>query len=273
VSDHADGGTEERPRYTGVICDLDGTVYRSGRPFPGVVEALERLRAAGVRVLFVSNNPLQNAEAYATKLSALGIPVTPDDVLTSGAVMASWLREHTPNARVLLLGEESLREELAQVGVKVVHRGLEADVVVASFDRTFTYDKWLEAFRALRAGARFVATNPDPTCPVEGGEIPDCGGIIAALEATSGRRVEAVAGKPSSLMLAAALARLGKGPDEVVVVGDRPGTDLALGHQGGVDTALVLTGVTTPSESEHVDPRPVYVLGSLAELPSVVLGR
>src|SRR5690606_36231658 len=110
-------------------------------------------------------------------------------------------------------------------------------------------------------------------CPVEGGEIPDCGGIIAALEATSGRHVEAVAGKPSSLMLAAALARLGKGPDEVVVVGDRPGTDLALGHQGGVDTALVLTGVTTPSESAHVDPRPVYVLGSLAELPSVVLGR
>lgn len=255
-----------------MICDLDGTVYRSGRPFPGVVEALERLRAAGVRVIFVSNNPLQTAEAYADKLSALGLPTTPDDVLTSGAVMATWLREHTPDARVLLLGEESLRAELAEVGVKLVHRGLEADVVVASFDRTFTYPKWLEAFRALRAGARFVATNPDPTCPVEDGEIPDCGGIIAALEATTGRRVEAVAGKPSALMLSAALGRLSKGPEEVVVVGDRPGTDLALGHEGGVATALVLTGVTDPSERALVSPRPTYVLDSLADLPTVVLG-
>ncbi|WP_020578062.1 HAD-IIA family hydrolase [Actinopolymorpha alba] len=259
--------------YRAVICDLDGTVYRSGVPFPGAVDALARVRAAGVRVLFVSNNPLRDAASYAERLSKLGIPTEPTDILTSGAVMARWLRAHTPGARVLLLGEDSLRTELTSAGANIVDRGEEAEVVVASFDRTFRYATWLEAFRAIRAGARFVATNPDPTCPVEGGEVPDCGGIIAALEATTGHSVEAVAGKPSSLMLAAALEALGCSEREVVIVGDRVGTDIELGRRGGVATALVLTGVTSRDMVADLDHPPTYVIESIAELPALVAGQ
>jgi HAD superfamily hydrolase (TIGR01450 family) len=261
--------------YAGIICDLDGTVYLSGRPLPGVVEALNALRGAGVRVAFVSNNPLRTAASYAERLSGLGIPSDPESVVTSGGVMASWLRTQMPGARVLLLGETSLRDELRAAGAKVVERGGEAELVVASFDRTFRYETWLEAFGALRAGARFVATNPDRTCPVDGGEVPDAGGIIAALETSTRREVEAVMGKPSSLMLAAALDCLGLAhtPDRVLVVGDRLETDIELGHWGGLDTALVLTGVTDKAAAGAAEPPPTYVLPSLADLPALVMDQ
>ncbi|GAA5027044.1 HAD-IIA family hydrolase [Actinopolymorpha pittospori] len=257
--------------FRGVICDLDGTVYLSGRPVPGAVEALAEIRKEGVRVLFVSNNPLRDSDSYAERLSGLGIPTEPSDVLTSGAVMAEWFRAEAPGARVYLLGEESLRSELVRAGVTLVSEGTQAEVVVASFDRTFSYATWSEAFRGIRAGARFVATNPDATCPVEDGEVPDCGGIIAALEATTGVRVEAVAGKPSPLMLAAALERLGCAREEVLVVGDRVGTDIELGRAGGVATALVLTGITDRATAADLEPAPTYVLDSIAALPAVVL--
>ncbi|HEY6739662.1 MAG TPA: HAD-IIA family hydrolase [Actinopolymorphaceae bacterium] len=263
----------DTPRYRGVVCDLDGTVYLSGRPFPGAVEALLALRAAGVRVLFVSNNPHRDAEAYARRLADIGLPTSPEDILTSGAVTASWVAENLPGARALVLGEESLIRELTAVGVKLVEKGDEADVVVASFDRTFTYARWTEAFRAIRAGARFIATNPDPTCPVDDGEIPDCGGIIAALEVTTGRPVEHVMGKPSPLMVEAALRRLMLDKEDVLVVGDRLGTDIELGCRAGIDSAMVLTGVSTREQAELSASRPTYVLESLADLPGIVGAR
>jgi NagD protein len=254
----------------GVICDLDGTVYLSGKPLPGAVDAVAALRRAGVRVVFVSNNPLRDATSYAKRLTGLGIPTTPRDVVTSGAVTASWVRRHMPGARTLLLGEESLRAELRTAGAKLVEKGLDAELVIASFDRTFAYAAWLEAFQALRAGARFIATNPDRTCPVDGGEIPDAGGVIAALEVSSGRKVEAVMGKPSGEMLTAALDRLGLPPEQVVVVGDRVETDIELGARAGVTTVLVLTGVTSRDAAAHVEPRPTYVLDSIADLPALL---
>lgn len=259
-------------RYQGLICDLDGTVYLSGRPLPGAVEAIQRLRAAGVRVLFVSNNPLRSSQSYAERLTGLGIPSTPDDVLTSGTVTADWVRANAPGAAVLALGETNLFEELSAAGAKLVHKAEQAGVVIASFDRTFTYDKWVEAFRAIRAGARFIATNPDSTCPVDGGEIPDCGGIIAALETTTGRTVEAVMGKPSPAMLAAARRRLELPAGDVLIVGDRLGTDIAMGEAGGVDSALVLTGITTRTMLDEAPEKPTYVLETLGELPDIVLG-
>lgn len=259
-----------RQRYRAVVSDLDGTVYRGGRPLPGAVEALTRLRAAGIRVLFVSNNPTRTAEAYAERLTALGVPAQPTDVLTSGGVLAEWLLAEAKEARVLLVGEQSLHAELTGRGIDLVDSGRSADVVVASFDRTFDYAKWLEAFRGLRAGARFVTTNPDPTCPVDGGEVPDCGGIIAALEATTGRAVEVVVGKPSAVMARAALDRLQVEAYEALVVGDRLETDVRLGTRNGLDSALVLTGVTSRSDADTAADRPTYVLDGIAALPALL---
>lgn len=259
------------PRFRGIICDLDGTVYLSGRPIPGAAAALAAIRAAGVRVLFVSNNPHRDAAAYADRLTGIDIPTTAADVLTSGGILADWLRAELPGARALVLGEANLLVELTAVGLKIVDKAAQTDVVVASFDRTFTYAKWREAFDALRAGARFVATNPDPTCPVDGGEVPDCGGIIAALETTTGRSVEQIAGKPSPLVVSAALERLGASADEVLVVGDRLATDIELGVRSGLATALVMTGITTPELLEQEERSlPTHVLDSIAELPALL---
>jgi len=260
-----------RGPYRAVICDLDGTVYRGGRPLPGAVEALARLRAAGTRVLFVSNNPTRTAASYADRLRTLGVDAAPADVLTSGAVVVDWLLAQAPGARVLLVGEPSLHAELAERGIALVDGGGDADVVVVSFDRTFDYRKWMEAFRALRGGARFVATNPDPTCPVDGDEVPDCGGIIAALEASAGRRVEVVVGKPSPVMARAALDRLRVVAHEVLVVGDRLETDVSLGARNGLDTALVLTGVSRRADVPSAVDQPTYVLDDLAAVPSLVV--
>jgi NagD protein len=260
-----------------VALDLDGTVYLSGRPLPGAVDAVGTLRDNGIGVVFVSNNPTVDATRYAHRLTALGIPTGPEHVLTSGGVTAAWLREHHPDAKLLLVSEPSLRAELAAAGCRLAESPEDADVVVVSFDRTFDYAKWTAAFSALRHGALFVATNPDATCPVEGGEIPDCAGIIAALEATTGRSVDVVVGKPSPTMAAAVLDRLrGQvgaelGASDVLVVGDRLVTDVGLGRAGGFATALVLTGVTAAADVPD-DDGPDHVLAGLHELPGVVLG-
>lgn len=257
-------------RYRAVVSDLDGTVYRGGRALPGAVEALARLRAAGIRLLFASNNPTRTAAAYAERLHDVGVTAAPADVLTSGGVVADWLTTEAPGARVLLVGEPSLHAELTGRGVDLVESGGAADVVVVSFDRTFDYRKWTEAFRALRAGARFVATNPDPTCPVDDGEVPDCGGIIAALEATTGRAVEIVVGKPSPVMARAALDRLQVAAHEALIVGDRLETDVRLGTRNGLDSALVLTGVTRRADVHGAPDQPTFILDGLAALPALI---
>jgi NagD protein len=140
----------------------------------------------------------------------------------------------------------------------------EIDTVVAAFDRTFDYRKWNIAFQAIKFhGAHFVATNPDRTCPVEGGEIPDCAGIIAALEVTTGIKCELIAGKPSPMMIQAGAALLGVPPDQCLVVGDRLETDILMGREAGAKTAVVLTGVT---RREHLATSPVqpdYVLENI----------
>lgn len=141
-------------------------------------------------------------------------------------------------------------------------------MVLAAFDRTFSYAKWNTAFQALRRGALFAATNPDTTCPVSGGGlIPDCGGITAALEATSGRRVDVVFGKPSRIMAEAALERLGVGTEEALIVGDRLETDIQMGQAAGVRTVLVLSGVS----GHGVDASGASaVLPSVRELPGLL---
>jgi NagD protein len=259
------------PRYAAVVFDLDGTIYLDGRALPGAVATVTALRECGVGILFLSNNPLADSAAYARRLTGMGFPVGPEEVVTSGGVLASWLAINAAGAGVYLIGEESLKAELSAAGVRLEDDAGRADIVVASFDRTFDYDKWLSAHRAIGRGARFIATNPDLTCPTADGGIPDCGGIIAAIEASVGRRVELVVGKPSPLMMKAALDRLGIGPREALMVGDRLQTDIAMAVAGGVDSALVLTGVTDAAAAARSRLVPTYVLQGIHELTDVVL--
>jgi len=258
-------------RYRGVIFDLDGTLYRGEQAIPGAPETVRCLREAGCRVTFVSNKPLEPRERYAEKLTGLGIPASPADVLTSGYVLGRWLAQEVPGARLYVVGEPPLVEELRAFGLRPTDGSGPVDFVVAAFDRTFDYAKLNTAFQALRRGARFVATNGDRTCPVEGGEIPDAAAVIGALEGCSGKRPELVAGKPSPMMIEAGLARMGLRPEECIVVGDRLETDIRMGKEAGTATALVLTGVTRREDLAGSPWLPDVVLESVAELTEHVM--
>lgn len=257
------------PDYDGYIFDLDGTIYRGDHALPGAVEAVSALRAEGRSVVFMSNKPLEPRTAYAAKLTRLGIPTEPADVLTSPVVLAQYLQRELPAARLFVIGEAPLLAELEEAGFHMSDDPPEIDVVVAAFDRTFNYAKWNTAFQAIRRGAHFVATNADRTCPVEGGEIPDCAGIIAALEATTQKTVEFVAGKPSHHMIQAGLRRMNLRPQQVLIVGDRLETDILMGRRAGTATALVLTGVTSRDQLDGSQVRPDYVLDNVGEVTSL----
>jgi arabinose operon protein AraL len=253
--------------YDGYILDLDGTVYLGERLIPGADAAVARLRAAGRPVVFLSNKPLEPRASYAARLTRLGIATPAEDVINSTQALMHYLREHQPGAGLWVIGERALLDELRGEGFRLVERLEAIEVVVAAFDRTLDYAKLNMAHQALGRGARFLATNADRTCPVDGGELPDCAGVIAFLEATTGRRVEVVAGKPSRHILEAAVARLGVPMARCLMVGDRLGTDITMGQRAGIDTALVLTGVTTRAMLAESDVQPTYVLESVADVP------
>jgi arabinose operon protein AraL len=256
-------------RYQGYILDLDGTVYRGEHAIPGAAAAIAELRRCACRVILVTNHPTQRREAVAAKLNRLGIPASPDEVINASFALAHYLVRHMPDASVFAIGEPPLLEELAAANLHLSDRPDEIDVVVASLDRAFNYDKLAIAFRALRRGARFLATNADASYPVEGGELPHSGAIIGALEGCTGRRVEVVVGKPSAWTAEMALEQLGLPASACLVVGDRLETDIAMGRQAGIPTALVLTGVTRVEDLAQGVVVPDFVLHSLADLPGV----
>src|SRR6266850_6899986 len=256
-----------RPRfpYRGWLLDLDGTVYLGERLIPGADAAIAALRAAGRRVAFLSNKPLQTRAEYAAKLTRLGVPAAPADVINSSLVLARYLRDRDPGAPVFVIGEPPMLDEMRAHGFEVRPDERVRWVVIA-FDRTFDYAKLNVALQAVKQGARLIATNPDRTCPVEGGEIPDCAGMTAAVEAVTGTTVEVIVGKPSPIILEVALERLGVPACDAVIVGDRLETDIVMGKRLGLATVLVLTGVTRADDPRLAEIAPDLVLPSIREL-------
>lgn len=249
----------------GWLFDLDGTVYLGDTLIDGAAETIAALRADGRRVAFLSNKPLQTRADYARKLTRLGIPAAPDEVITSSLVLVRHLERVDPGAPVFVIGEPPLLEELAAHGFEV-RRDADVRWVVIAFDRTFDYAKLDTALQASRRGARLIATNPDRTCPTETGEIPDCAGMTAAVEAVTGRRVEAIVGKPSPIILEVALAALGVPAVDSVIVGDRIETDIVMGTRLGLATILVLSGVTRADDPRIAEVGPDLVLPSIEDV-------
>jgi NagD protein len=252
--------------FAGYIFDLDGTVYLGDALLPTAGETLSTLRARGARTIFLSNNPTHPREDYALKLNRLGVPTPVEDILTSILVMVDFLKRRMPGARLFVVGEEPLCAELRRAGFELTDQAQNVDAVIASFDRTFVYHKLQVAFDAIRAGARFFATNPDRYCPVPGGGEPDCASIIAAIEACTDTRVEAVVGKPSKYMIEAALNLMGLPAEDCLMTGDRLETDVYMGHAAGMSTALMMTGTTSESALAVSSIQPTYVLHKLGDL-------
>jgi NagD protein len=252
--------------YDAYIFDLDGTVYLGDALLPLAGETITRLREMGKRTVFLSNNPTHTREAYAAKLTRLGLPTPETDVINSSYVMVDFLKRRLPGAKLFVVGEASLRNELERAGFELTEDARQVDAVIASFDRTFVYHKLQVAFDAIRYGARFFATNADRYCPVPGGGEPDAAAMIAAIEACTNTKVEAVVGKPSAYMAEAILGLLAMAPEQCVITGDRLETDVLMGLQAGMAGALTLTGATDEAALAASDIKPTYVLRQLSDL-------
>ncbi len=249
--------------FSTVCCDLDGVVWRGDDPIPGSDEGVAALRAGGLRVVFVTNNSSGTRADYAAKLVACGVPAVPDDVLSSAMAAAQMLAaDLAPGARVLACSGPGVREALEAVGLVAVDSE-PADAVVVGWHRNFDFDRLAVASDAVRAGARFVATNVDPTYPSAGGVLPGNGALVAAVKTAAGREPE-VAGKPMAPM--AALVRSICG-DHGVMIGDRPSTDGAFAAVLGWPFALVLSGIVGRAGEEPIpDPAPPLVAADLRAL-------
>lgn len=258
------------------ILDLDGVVWRGDTPVAGSISAIERLRAAGERVLFLTNNSSLEVGGYVAKMGRLGLACDPGDICSS-AQAAALLVE--PSSTALVCGGPGVVEALERRGVRCV-RDYEpgVDVVVAGWHRDFDFGRLAEAVRAVRAGARLLGTNDDPTYPTADGELPGGGAIVAAIAYASERAAE-FAGKPHEPAARLVYERLGFGafptPEQragLLMVGDRPSTDGLMGRTLGGRFALVMSGVTTASELP-VTPDPDLIAADLAELVAAELDR
>jgi 4-nitrophenyl phosphatase len=232
-----------------VLCDLDGVVWLAGQAIPGAPEAVARLRAAGCRVLFVTNNSAALIAEQQAALAAIGVPAD-GDVLTSAWAAATLL---APGQRVLVCGGPGVVEACTAAGAHVVSEA-PCDVVVVGFHRDFDYERLRVAADAIRRGARLVGTNDDPTYPTPAGPIPGGGAILAAVSVASGATPE-IAGKPHRPMAELVRRTVGTGfdPDATVMIGDRPSTDGLFARVIGCRYAIVRTGVTAPGHPVEVD--------------------
>jgi phosphoglycolate/pyridoxal phosphate phosphatase family enzyme len=260
-------------RLDGLVCDMDGVLYRGSESIPGAIEAVEALRARGVRLVFCTNNSRSTVEQYLERLHSLGIEAGPEEVLTSAVVTAEVLaRRGGASRRALVVGGEGLSAALASIGIELTDDPDSADLVAVGWDPAFDYVAMRRATRAVRGGADLIATNDDAAFPAgRNGDLdlwPGAGAILASIEVASGRKAE-VMGKPHRPMMEAAAERLA-GARRIVIIGDRAETDLAGGEAMGWTTILVLSGVTSRADVETVEPKPDVVLDSIADLPDLL---
>ncbi|GAB3507566.1 HAD-IIA family hydrolase [Amycolatopsis cihanbeyliensis] len=255
------------PRHDAVLFDLDGTLYHGARPIPGAAEGVNGVRAAGTPVRFVTNNASKAASAVADHLAELGIPADTAEVSTSSQAAASVLGERLPTgATVLVVGTAALAEEVAGAGLRPVREAsAEVAAVVQGHSPDTCWGDLAEACVAVRAGARWVACNVDPTLPTERGQLPGNGSMVTALRTATGR-APLVAGKPEPPLFRAAASSAGA--SSALVVGDRLDTDIAGAVRAGLEALVVLTGVTTPAVLLAAEPaeRPQYLAADLTAL-------
>lgn len=248
-----------------VAFDLDGTIYLHDTPLPGTVELLRFLREQRVPHLFATNNSSATATSYVSRLNAMGIVATRDQVVTSNNVAATHLKSRGTR-RAYLVATDEVREEYAAAGVR--HDADDPQALLLTFDTTLDYDKIVAAAALLRGGLPYYATHPDLVCPMPGGPIPDCGSFAALFQAATGRE-PTVLGKPSSAMADTIRSRLWSGAAHgppVTFVGDRLYTDVRMANDNGFIAVLTLTGEATSSDLAGSELKADLVVSGLDEL-------
>ena len=239
-----------------VIFDLDGVVYRGADAVPGIVELVAQLHAAGTRVRFATNNSMVERAGYVDRLAQMGIPAVREEIVTSTSATVEHLRRSdAPYRRLMAVGAPGMIAELTAAGYEATAAADGApdgyagaplseryDAVVVGLDPQFDYHRLAAAAAAIRAGARFIATNADRRYPTAVGFVPGAGSMVAAIAAASDVEPEVI-GKPAPAMFEATVASAGIPPSEAVVIGDNPDADVVAAHRAGIASILVLTGV------------------------------
>lgn len=243
-------------RYDAYFFDLDGTIYLGDHLLPGVLKLFDWLTKNNIPYAFVTNNPSKTVQEYESKLAAMGLPAS-GRVITSGTATAKWLNSNRNGAVVYPIGSPALTQTLREADIQISDDPTKIDIVIASFDRTFNYEKLDIAFRAIVEENRaiLVATNPDRYCPMSDRlGVPDTAAIVGAIEGCTNVKCSEVFGKPSPALVEIAAEILGVNVANSVMVGDRLYTDIAMAINAGMDGALVLTGDSTMAEVEDSAP-------------------
>ena len=237
----------------GIVLDMDGVLWRSNEPLPGMHELFQWLDESNIPFALATNNSGKTRADYINKLAGMDVHTVPESaIVTSGTATADYLQSHyMPGTRVLVFGMDGLRQVIEEAAFDVDSDD-KPQVVVAGINFDLTYDDLRVAALAIRAGADFIGTNPDKTFPSPSGLVPGAGSLIAALEAATDV-TPVIIGKPAAPMFETALSIVGTAPENTLMVGDRLNTDIAGASQLGMPTALVLTGVTSPDELSNPD--------------------
>jgi len=245
------------------ICDMDGVLYHGNRLLPGAADFVAWLAAAGKKFLFLTNSSERTPAELQQKLARLRIRVGEEHFYTSALATASFLASQRPHGSAYVIGETGLTKALYEAGFSM--NDVNPDYVVMGDTRSYNIELIERAVELVRQGARLIGANPDLTGPVERGLVPSTGALIAPIERATGRKAYFV-GKPNPLMMRHALKRLDSRREETVIIGDRMDTDIVAGIESGIDTALVLSGITRESDLPQYAYQPHYILEDVSEI-------
>lgn len=251
---------EKKKNY---LIDMDGVLVRGRTLIPGADTFIENLKEQDHKFLILTNNPLYTQRDLAHRLSIIGLEIPPDRIFTSAMATALFLHSQKPNGTAFALGESGLTQALYDVGY--VLTDTEPDYVVLGEVNNYNMDQFTKAIRLVVQGAAFIATNPDANGPDEAGVVPACGAMAALIEKASGRTPFFI-GKPNPLMMRTAMNYLGVHSENTVMIGDRMDTDIIAGVQSGLETILVLSGVTPIEGVDQFPYVPTYITPSVASI-------
>jgi NagD protein len=255
VSDHR--------TITSYLIDMDGVLVHEDQPIPGADAFIESLEAKGLRYLVITNNSIFTPRDLSARLARAGIRIPQERLWTSALATAQFLDEQRPGGTAHVVGEAGLTTALHDVGY--VLSEVDPDYVVLGETRTYSFEAITRAIRLIRGGARFIATNPDSIGPSPTGPLPATGSVAALISRATGREPYFV-GKPNPLMMRSALRALEAHSESTAMIGDRMDTDVVAGLEAGLETVLVLSGVSGRDEANNYPYRPNRIIESIAEL-------
>ncbi len=255
-----------------LILDMDGVLWHGETPVPGLAEFFDTLNQLSLNFVLATNNASKTPNQYVHKFAGFGVPISAAQVLTSAEATAVYLSQQYPTGTaVYVIGGDGLREGMTRRGFDIItleeiQAGRLADIVTVGFWRDVTYNDFAAGAICINNGAQFVGTNPDVSFPSEYGNLPGAGSFLALLQATTGVKPITI-GKPGPIIFQDALQRLGGTPENTAIVGDRLSTDIAGGQAAGIQTILVLSGITTLEDVANVNGlKPDYVVADISEL-------